>query len=105
MAPSFDFRLISILRVAFEIFLGERSGGRLLLGELLTNEGVSGQCSFPLPHVACLIGLVIFPSNRTRAWRKRRRAYLFEQGHASLRAEFNNSAPAKCRLAGFFPRY
>ena len=42
MAPAFDLGLVSILRVAFEIFLGQFPGGRMLLGELFPNEGVSG---------------------------------------------------------------
>jgi hypothetical protein len=38
-APTLDFRLISILRVALEIILGPLRGGRVLC-ELLTDEGI-----------------------------------------------------------------
>jgi hypothetical protein len=42
MAPALDLGLIPILRVTLEIVLGERPGGRSLLGELLTDEGILG---------------------------------------------------------------
>jgi hypothetical protein len=41
-APTLDFRLISILRVALEIILGPLRGGRVHHGEFLTDEGILG---------------------------------------------------------------
>src|ERR1700732_3153423 len=45
IAPAFDLCLISVFWVTLEIFRGHLSSGRALLGELLTNEGISGHCS------------------------------------------------------------
>jgi hypothetical protein len=42
VSPAFDLGLVPVLRVAFEIFPGVFSGGRLLLGELLADEWIFG---------------------------------------------------------------
>jgi hypothetical protein len=42
MPPAFNLCSISILREALKIFLGELWRRRLLPGELLANEGISG---------------------------------------------------------------
>ena len=40
LAPAFDLGLIPVLRVFFEVSPGELSRERLLLGELLSDEGI-----------------------------------------------------------------
>src|SRR5450432_1117394 len=40
IAPALNLGLIPILRIAGEVFLGQFSGGGMLSGELLANEGV-----------------------------------------------------------------